>query len=148
MPLAERIQADLVAAMKAKDEVRLSSIRAVKTAMLKYKADQMKEPDEAAEQQIVNSLVKQRKDSIDQFGKAGRQDLVDKETAELAVLESYLPQPATEEEIDAALAAAIAENPGATAKQMGVVMKSAQAKLAGKRVDGKALSEKVRGKLQ
>ncbi|MDX2181664.1 MAG: GatB/YqeY domain-containing protein [Bryobacteraceae bacterium] len=147
MSLASRIQADLVAAMKAKDEVKLSSIRAVKTALLKYKADQMKDADEAAEQQIVNSLVKQRKDSIDQFGKAGRQDLVDKETAELAVLESYLPQPATEEEIESAIASAIAENPGATAKQMGVVMKAAQAKLVGKRVDGKALSEKVRGKL-
>jgi hypothetical protein len=147
MSLADRIQADLVAAMKAKDEVKLSSIRAIKTALLKYKADQMKEADEAAEQQIVNSLVKQRKDSIDQFGKAGRQDLVDKETAELAVLESYLPQPATEEEIESAIASAIAENPGATAKQMGVVMKAAQGKLVGKRVDGKSLSEKVRGKL-
>jgi hypothetical protein len=147
MSLADRIQADLVAAMKAKDEVKLSSIRAIKTALLKYKADQMKEADEAAERQIVNSLVKQRKDSIDQFGKAGRQDLVDKETAELAVLESYLPQPATEEEIESAIASAIAENPGATAKQMGVVMKAAQGKLVGKRVDGKSLSEKVRGKL-
>jgi hypothetical protein len=147
MPLAGRIQADLVAAMKARDEVKLSSVRAIKTALLKFKADQMKDPDEAAEQQIVNSLVKQRKDSIDQFGKAGRQDLVDKETAELAVLESYLPQPATEEEIESAIAAAIAENPGATAKQMGVVMKAAQAKLAGRRVDGKTLSEKVRERL-
>ncbi len=133
--------------MKAKDEVQLSAIRGIKTALMKYKADQMKEADEAAEQQIVNSLVKQRKDSIDQFGKAGRQDLVDKEAAELVVLEAYLPQPATDEEIAAAIAEAIAENPGATIKQMGVVMKAAQAKLTGKRADGKALSDKVRASL-
>lgn len=147
MPLIDRIQKDLVAAMKAKDEVQLSAIRGIKTALLKYKADQMKEADEAAEQQIVNSLVKQRKDSIEQFGKAGRQDLVDKEAAELVVLEAYLPQPATDEEISAAIAEAIAENPGATIKQMGVVMKAAQAKLTGKRADGKALSDKVRASL-
>jgi uncharacterized protein YqeY len=147
MPFIDRIQKDLVAAMKAKDEVQLSAIRGIKTALMKYKADQMKEADEAAEQQIVNSLVKQRKDSIDQFGKAGRQDLVDKEAAELVVLEAYLPQAATEEEIAAAIAEAIAENPGATIKQMGVVMKAAQAKLTGKRADGKALSDKVRASL-
>lgn len=147
MALSDRIQKDLVAAMKAKDEVRLSAIRAVKTALLKYKADQMKDADEQAEIQLVNGLVKQRKDSIEQFGAAGRTDLVEKEAAELKVLEEYLPQAATAEEIAAAIEAALAANPGATAKQMGVVMKAAQAGLAGRLVDGKALSEKVRARL-
>ena len=147
MALIDRIQADLVAAMKTKDEVRLSAIRMLKTALLKYKADSMKEADDAAEMQILNSLVKQRKDSIDQFGKAGREDLVAKEAAELAVLEAYMPQAATPQEIAAAIASAIGANPGATIKQMGVVMKAAQAALAGKRVDGKALSDQVRAAL-
>jgi uncharacterized protein YqeY len=136
MALTDRIQKDLVTAMKAKDEVRLSAIRAIKAALLKYKADQMKDPDEQAEIQVVNSLVKQRKDSIEQFG-----------AAELAVLEEYLPQAATDEEIHAAIEAALAETPDATAKQMGVVMKAAQAKLSGRRVDGKLLSEQVRARL-
>jgi uncharacterized protein YqeY len=147
MALTDRIQKDLVTAMKAKDEVRLSAIRAIKAALLKYKADQMKDPDEQAEIQVVNSLVKQRKDSIEQFGAAGRADLVAKEAAELAVLEEYLPQAATDEEIHAAIEAALAETPDATAKQMGVVMKAAQAKLSGRRVDGKLLSEQVRARL-
>lgn len=147
MALIDRIQADLVAAMKTKDEVRLSAIRMLKTALLKYKADSMKDADEAAEMQILNSLVKQRKDSIEQFSKAGRADLAAKETAELAVLDAYMPQAATAEEIAAAITSAVAANPGATIKQMGVVMKAAQAGLAGKRVDGKALSDQVRAAL-
>lgn len=147
MPLNDRIQKDLVEAMKAKDELRLGAIRMIKTALMKYKADQMKDPDEAAEQQILNSLVKQRNDSIEMFRKGGREELAQKEEQEKAILESYLPAPATEAEIEEAIAAAVAETGAASAKQMGAVMKAAQAKLAGKRVDGRALSEKVKARL-
>lgn len=147
MPLNDRIQKDLVEAMKAKDEVRLGAIRMIKTALMKYKADQMKEADDTAEQQILNSLVKQRNDSIDMFRKGGREELARKEEQEKAIIESYLPTPAAESEIDDAIAAAIAETGAASAKQMGAVMKAAQAKLAGKRVDGRALSEKVKARL-
>jgi uncharacterized protein YqeY len=147
MPLNDRIQKDLVDAMKAKDELRLGAIRMIKTALMKYKADQMKEADEAAEQQILNSLVKQRNDSIDMFRKGGREELALKEEQEKAIIESYLPAPATEEEVDATIAAVIAETGASSAKQMGAVMKAAQAKLSGKRVDGRALSEKVKARL-
>lgn len=147
MSLAERIQKDMVEAMKAKQELRLSVVRAIKTALLKYKADSMKEADEAAEQALLKTLAKQRMDSMEQFKNAGRQELADKEAAELAIIESYLPQKASAEDLEAAVTAAIAET-GATGKaQMGVVMKAATAKLAGKNVDGKALSELVKAKL-
>ena len=147
MPLLDQIQKDLVDAMKAKDEIRLSAIRMIKTALLKYKADSMKEADEAAEIQILKSLVKQRNDSIEMFRKGGREELAAREETELTVIQNYLPQAPTEEEIEAAIAAAISETGISSIKQMGVVMKAAQAKLAGKTVDGKALSEKVRAKL-
>jgi uncharacterized protein YqeY len=147
MPLNDRIQKDLVEAMKAKDELRLGAIRMIKTALMKYKADQMKDPDEAAEQQILNSLVKQRNDAIDMFRKGGREELAQKEEQEKAIIESYLPPPASEAEIEEAITAAVAETGASSAKQMGAVMKAAQAKLAGKRVDGRALSEKVKARL-
>ncbi len=147
MSLISQLQTDLVAAMKAKDELKLGVVRMIKTSLTKYKADNMKDADDAAEQQILNSLVKQRKDSIEMFRNAGREELAVKEEKEMAILETYLPKPATEEDITAAIAAAIQENPDATIKQMGVVMKAAQSKLVGKRVDGKALSEKVRAHL-
>jgi uncharacterized protein YqeY len=147
MPLLDRIQKDLVDAMKAKDEVRLGAVRMIKTALMKYKADSMKEADEAAEMQILKSLSKQRNDSIEMFRKGGREELAVKEEAELAIIQGYLPQAPTEEEIEAAIAAAISETGINSIKQMGVVMKATQAKLAGKTVDGKALSEKVRSKL-
>ena len=147
MTLAERIQKDMVEAMKAKQELRLSVVRAIKTALLKYKADNMKEADEAAEQALLKTLSKQRIDSIEQFRNAGRNELADKEAAELVIIESYLPQKASAEDLAAAVEAAIAET-GATGKaQMGLVMKAATAKLAGKNVDGKALSEHVKSKL-
>lgn len=147
MSLIERIQKDMVEAMKAKEELRLSTVRAIKAALLKYKADNMKEADEAAEQQLLKTLVKQRMDSMEQFRNAGRTELADKEEAELKIIESYLPQKASEAELAAAVEAAMAET-GATGKaQMGLVMKAATAKLAGKNVDGKALSEIVKSKL-
>ena len=148
MALVDRIQKDMVEAMKAKQELRLGTVRMVKAALLKYKADNnQKDPDEAAEMQILNMLIKQRRESADVFRKNDRAELADKEEAELAILETYMPASASPEEIAAAIDAALADNPGATAKQMGLVMKAAQAKLAGKRVDGKALSEGVKSRL-
>lgn len=147
MPLLEQIQKDMVAAMKAKDEIRLSAIRMIKTALKKIEVDSMKPLDEATELQVLNSLVKQRRESAEMFRKGGRPELAEKEEAELIIVESYMPAAPSESEIDAAIASAIAETGVTQLKQMGVVMKAAQAKLAGKRVDGKALSERVRSKL-
>lgn len=147
MSLPERIQKDMVTAMKAKEELRLSVIRAIKTVLLKYKADNMKEPGEATEQQLLKSMAKQRVDAAEQFKAAGRAELAEKELAELVIIESYLPAAASAEDLAAAVDAAIAANPGASKAQMGVIMKAAQAALAGKNVDGKALSELVRNKL-
>jgi uncharacterized protein YqeY len=147
MALTDRIQKDLVEAMKAKDEKRLSSIRAIKAALLKFKADKMKEAGEADEMQILGTLIKQRKEAADMFRSGGRVELAENEEAQLAVIESYMPASATPEEIEAAIAAAIGETGATTAKQMGLVMKAAQAKLAGKRIDGKAMSEVVKARL-
>jgi hypothetical protein len=147
MALLDRIQTDLVAAMRAKDEARLSAIRMIKTALKKHEIDSMKPLDEAAEMQILNSLMKQRRDSIDMFRKGGRPELAEKEEAELKLIEGYMPAGASEAEIEKAIEEAMAETGISSVKQMGVVMKAAQAKLVGKRVDGKALSEKVRAKL-
>jgi hypothetical protein len=143
----DRVQKDMVEAMKAKDEARLGAIRMLKAALMKYKVDSMKEVDETAEIQVLNQLLKQRRESADVFRKNGRGEMADKEEAEARLLEAYMPAGATEAEIDAAIAAAMAETGVTSLKQMGVVMKAAQAKLAGKRVDGKALSDKVRSKL-
>jgi uncharacterized protein YqeY len=147
MALMDLIQKDMVAAMKAHEATRLDALRMLKTALMKHKVDTMKELDEQSELQILNMLVKQRRESADMFRKGNRPELADKEEAELKLIESYMPSAPTEAEIDAAIAAALAETPGASLKQMGVVMKAAQAKLAGKRVDGKALSDRVRSKL-
>ena len=147
MALIDQVSKDIVAAMKAHEATRLDALRMLKTALLKYKVDTMKELDEQSELQILNVLVKQRRESADMFRKGNRPELADKEEAELKLIESYMPSAPTEAEIDAAIAAALAETPNASIKQMGVVMKTAQAKLAGKRVDGKALSDRVRAKL-
>jgi len=147
MALLDRIQSDMVAAMKAKDETRLNAIRLIKTALKKHEVDSMKPLDETAEIQILNTLIKQRREAAEMFRKGDRAELADKEEAELKLVESYMPAAPSDEEIDAAIAAALAETGITSAKQMGVVMKATQAKLAGKRVDGKALSEKVRAKL-
>ena len=147
MALLDRIQTDMVTAMKAKDEARLSVLRMMKAALMKYKVDTMKALDETSELQILNSLVKQRHDSADMFRKGGRAEMADKEEAEIKIVESYMPVAPTEEEVTAAIEAAMVETGITSLKQMGVVMRAAQAKLAGKRVDGKALSEKVRSKL-
>jgi uncharacterized protein len=147
MPLLDRIQKDMIEAMKAKEEARLSALRMVKSALKKHEVDSMKPLDEPMEMQVMNTLIKQRRDSAEMFRKGGRPELAEKEEAEIKLIESYLPSGPSEAEMDAAVDSAIAETGISSLKQMGVVMKAAQAKLAGKRVDGKALSDRVRAKL-
>jgi uncharacterized protein len=147
MPLLDQIQKDMTAAMKGREEARLDALRMIKTALKKHEIDSMKPLDESTELQILNTLIKQRKEASEMFRKGNRPELADKEDAELKLIESYMPSAPTEEEVDAAIAAAMAESGITSLKQMGVVMKAAQAKLAGKRVDGKALSDRVRSKL-
>ncbi|MBM3757384.1 MAG: GatB/YqeY domain-containing protein [Acidobacteria bacterium] len=147
MPILEQIQKDMVAAMKAKDEARLGAIRMLKAALQKHQIDSMKPLDEAAELQVLNTVVKQRRDSIEMFRNGGREELAAKEEAELRVIEAYLPAAPSSEEIESAIAAAIAETGITDKSKMGQVMNAAKAKLAGKRIDGKALSEIVRARL-
>jgi uncharacterized protein YqeY len=147
MTLNEQVAADITAAMKAKDPGRLSALRMLKAAIMNKGVEKGRDLDDAEVLQVVSSLVKQRRDSIDQFAKAGRTDLVDKETGELEVLQHYLPPGASAEEIDAAVAAAIAESGASSPKDMGKVMKAVMPKLAGKNADGKAVNEAVRRKL-
>jgi uncharacterized protein YqeY len=147
MALLDRIQTDMVAAMRAKEEIKLNAIRMIKTALKKHEVDSMKQLDEATELQILGMLIKQRREAAEMFRKGDRAELADKEEAELKLIESYMPAAPSDKEIDDAIASAITETGVTSAKQMGLVMKAAQAKLAGKRVDGKALSEKVRARL-
>jgi hypothetical protein len=137
----------MVAAMKAKDEARLGAIRMIKTALKKHEIDSMKPLDEATEIQLMNTLIKQRRESAELFHKGGREELAAKEEAEIKLIEAYLPAAPSEAEIEAAITEAMAETGANSPKQMGAVMKAAQAKLAGKRVDGKVLSELVKKKL-
>ena len=147
MSLGEQIVSDLTAAMKAQDAQRTSTLRMVKAAMMNRKIEQGSELSDDDVQKLLRSLVKQRRDSIEQYEKAGRQELVDKEAAEIAVIETYLPEAASAEEIETAVAAAIAETGATSMKDMGKVMKAAQAGLAGKNADGKTISEIVKAKL-
>ena len=147
MSLLDRIQHDMTEAMKAREEARLGTLRMIKTALKKHEVDAMKPLDEKTEMQILNTLIKQRREAADMFRKGNRQELAAKEEAELEMIEGYMPASATDEDIEAAIQGAIAETGATSLKQMGVVMKAVQAKLAGKRVDGKVLSDRVRGKL-
>ena len=148
MALNEQIAADLTAAMKAKDATRLATLRMLKAAVMnKGMVENGRDLDDAEVLHVIASLVKQRRDSIEQFAKAGRTDLVDKETAEIAVLEHYLPPAASADDIDAAVSAAIAETGASSPKDMGKVMKAVMPKLAGRNADGKAVNEAVRRKL-
>ena len=131
MGLLDQIQKDMVAAMKAKDQARLGAIRLIKTALKKHEVDSRKPLDEAAEMKVMASLVKQRKDAIDLYRKGNRDDLADKEAAELAVIESYMPAAASDADMDEAIGAAIAETGADSMKQMGLVMKAAKEKLVG-----------------
>ncbi len=149
MSLTEQIQKDIVAAMKAREEHRLSCLRMVKSALMNRKIEKMAELDEKESQQVLATLIKQRKDSVEQFTKGGRQEMADKEAAEIVLIESYMPKAAGEAEIIAGVKAAIAEMGSPTMKDMGTVMKNAMAKFAaqGMRVDGKVVSDAVKKEL-
>ena len=147
MSLTKQIVADLTAAMKAQDANRTSTLRMVKAAMMNRQIEKGSELDDDDMRKLLRSLVKQRRDSIEQYEKAGRQELVDKEKAEIEVIETYLPQAASQEEIEQAVAAAIAETGATSMRDMGKVMKAAQAALAGKNADGRLVSEAVKAKL-
>jgi uncharacterized protein YqeY len=147
MSLEQTLTGDIVAAMKAKDQTRLTALRMLKTALTNKGIEKGRALDSAEELQVVSMLVKQRKDAIEQFTKGGRQDLADKEQAEIAILNGYLPAAASDDEVAAAVAAAIAETGASSAKDMGKVMKAAMAALSGKTVDGKKVSEAVKAKL-
>jgi uncharacterized protein len=147
MTLAEKIVADLTASMKAQDAARTSTLRMVKAAMMNRQIEKGGQLDDDETSKLLRSLVKQRRDSIEQYEKAGRQELVDKETAEINVIEAYLPKAATREEIEAVVTQAIAETEASSMKDMGKVMKAAQAALTGKNVDGRLVSEIVKTKL-
>jgi uncharacterized protein len=144
MALNDQVSAYIAAAMKARDASRLSALRMLKAAVMNKSVEKGRDLDDAEILQVVASLVKQRRDSIEQFAKAGRTDLVEKETGEIAVLQTYLPPSATPEEINAAVAEAITETGATSAKDLGKVMKAVMPKLAGKNADGKAVNEAVR----
>jgi hypothetical protein len=147
MSILDQVQKDIITAMKAKDESRLGALRMVKTALKKQEIDGMKPLDDATEMAVMSTLLKQRHESADMFRRGSREELAVKEEAEIKIIEAYLPAVPTSDELAAAVAAALAETGATSAKQMGLVMKAAQAKLSGKRVDGKALSDLVKTKL-
>jgi uncharacterized protein YqeY len=147
MSLNDKVSADIAAAMKSRDATRLSALRMLKAAVMNKGVEKGRDLEDAEILQVVSSLVKQRRDSIEQFEKGGRRDLVEKETAEIAVLQAYLPPAASPEEIDAAVAEAIAETGASSPRDMGKVMKAVMPRLAGKNADGKAVNEAVRRKL-
>lgn len=148
MNLNEKIISDLTAAMRAKDASRLSVLRMVKANLMNRKIEKGADLTDEETSKALQSLVKQRRDSIEQYENAGRAELAEKEKSELVVIEEYLPQAATKEEIERAVADAISETGASSIKEMGAVMKAAQAKLAGKSADGKSVSETVKAKLQ
>jgi uncharacterized protein YqeY len=147
MTLKQQIVADMTAAMKAQDAARTSTLRMVKAAITNREKEGGGELTDEDVQKLLRSQVKQRRDSVEQFERGGRQELAEKEKAEIAIIETYLPQAASQEEIDQAVAAAIAETGASSMKDMGGVMKAVMAKLAGKNADGKAVSETVKAKL-
>jgi len=147
MSLNQKIVADLTASMKAQDTPRTSTLRMVKAAMMNRQIEKGSELDDEDMSKLLRSLVKQRRDSVEQYEKAARQDLADKEKAEIAIIEAYLPQSASQEEIERAVAAAIQETGAASLKDMGKVMKATQSQLAGKNADGRLVSDIVKAKL-
>ncbi len=148
MSLENTLTADIVTAMKAKDQTRLTALRMLKTALTNKSIEKSRALEAAEELQVVSMLVKQRRDAIEQFTRGGRQDLADKEQAEIVILNTYLPASASDEEIMTAVANAITETGATSAKDMGKVMKAVMAGLAGKTVDGKKVSDAVKAKLQ
>ena len=142
--LGGRIDDEIKAAMKARDQTTLAALRMLKTAVVNRSVEKGRGLEDAEVLQVVGTLVKQRRDAIEQFSKAGRSELADREAAEIAVLDRYLPPGATPEEIDAAVAAAITETGATSVRDVGKVMKVVMPKLAGKTVDGRAINEAVR----
>jgi uncharacterized protein YqeY len=149
MSLIEQIQVDITAAMKAREEQRLSTLRMVKSALKNREIDKMAPLDDKESQAVLATLIKQRKESVEQFTKGGRQEMADKEAAEIILIENYLPKAAGEAEVVAGVKAVIAEMGSPTMKDMGTVMKNAMARFsgAGMRVDGKMVSEAVKREL-
>jgi len=147
MGYIDRIQNDLTAAMKEKDELRLSTLRMVKAALKNKEIEKMRPLEDMESLQVLQTLVKQRHESVEQFTKGGRKDLADKEKKEIEIIEEYLPAAPTDEEIHRAVEAAIEEEGADSLKQMGAVIKAARARLEGKTVDGKLLSDRVRERL-
>jgi uncharacterized protein len=147
MSISEQVQKDMVEAMKARDERRLSTLRMMKTALKNKEIDKRAALDDREALQVLGTLIKQRKDSIEQFTKGGRQELADKEAAEIGLIETYMPKAIGEEEITATVRSTIAEMGSPTMKDMGGVMKNVMAKFAGARVDGKVVSEAVKREL-
>lgn len=147
MTFLENIQKELTTAMKGKDELRLSVLRMMKTALKNKEVEKMHSLEDGEAIQVLQTLVKQRRESIEQFTKGGRTDLADKESREIAILESYLPAAPTDAELAQAIEAAVAETGADSPKQMGAVIKAAKARLVGKAVDGKLLSDRVRERL-
>ena len=147
MSLSQKIVSDLTVSMKAQESLRTSTLRMVKAAMMNRQIEKGGELDDNEMLKLLRSLVKQRRDSVEQYEKAGRQELADKEKAEIEFIEVYLPQSASQEEIENAVATAIAETDAASMKDMGKVMKAVQAALSGKNAEGRIISEVVKAKL-
>ena len=147
MSISEQVQKDMVEAMKARDERRLSTLRMVKSALKNKEIDKRAPLDDREAIQVLSTMIKQRKDSVEQFTRGGRQDLADKEAAEITLIETYMPKAIGEEEIVATVRATIAEMGSPTMKDMGTVMKNVMAKFGGARVDGKLVSETVKQEL-
>ena len=149
MSLPEQIQQDIVVAMKARDEHRLSTLRMVKAALKNREIEKMAPLDDKEAQQVLTTLIKQRKDSVEQFTKGGRQEMADKEAAEITLIETYMPKAASEDQIVAGVKAVVAEMGAPTMKEMGAVMKNVMARFAGTgiRVDGKLVSDAVKREL-
>lgn len=147
MTLTDQIAKDLTAAMKARDPLKLSALRMLKAAMMNAEVTKGRALEDADAQQVLSSMIKQRRDSIEQFTAGGRTELADKERAELAILEAYAPPAVSAAEIEQAIEAAISETGAASAKDMGRVMKAVMSALAGRSVDGKVVSELVRKRL-
>lgn len=147
MSIVEKVEKDLVAALRAQETLKLSVLRMMKAALMNKKVEHGKAVDDQEALAVLRTLAKQRHESVEAFRKGGREDLATKEEAEIKIVEAYLPAAASEEEIDAAVAAAIAETGASSAKDTGKAMKAAMAKLAGKNADGKRVSEKVRARL-
>lgn len=147
MAFIDRISDDLTAAMRTRDQLRLGTLRMAKAALMNREVERGRPLDEGESLQVISSLIKQRRDSFEQFDKAGRKDLADKEQAEIVVLEAYLPPPMDAAELDRIVGEAISESNASSPKDMGKVMKAAMARLAGAQVDGKAVSDLVKRKL-